>query len=295
MKRKRQEKETVSKSLIKRDSLLVIREQLGSLWSSINQNVDYIHVAYNGAYSGSQHPHISCALNLSILTQSRKISVAQKRFKQTLSNILQQYSDKKVVWINIYLRGDIDHYQALWIDQVRKHVYVFESHGSDLQNASQPTDLYDYYDSENWHETVLGLLKNVFRAEDSWKISMPRDYLPAMFGQSVTRDPGCFFWPLWFFFNATRFGENGPEQYSKDVQEEMKKGKVCFDAYVSEKVEWFREQMKDCKKLTGILQQAFYLYETKKGEKEKDGEKVEVEKVEKKGEDVEKKEKRIKE
>ena len=146
-------------------------------------------------------------LSASIL-ETRTFSVGP-RARATLSLELREAVARDVdyAWLLLSMYGS-DHFNALWVDMRRRRVAVFEPHGADLQDPSQPRSIRGYYVSSTHAAAMTTLVRGSLRDAGlaGWAVDVPRDIQPGVWGQSWLSAPTCVAWAVWCLVGATRCG-----------------------------------------------------------------------------------------
>ncbi len=202
-----------------------LRRGLTGALLSLARHTPWLSVVIHHGASVTE-PYIP-AINLGVHVGSRRISVS-RRAQRTVADILREgrAAGTRIVWVPIGICA-CDHFNALWIDMEGRRMVVFEPHGSDLAHVDQTPGIMRYYDSADYvahmRRILTVALTDAGEDASSWRLTLPPDYLPAVFGQTWTEDSMCVFWAVWFLFEATM---SSPEAFVQQVMDAHRNGSL---------------------------------------------------------------------
>jgi hypothetical protein len=109
-------------------------------------------------------------------------------------------------------RGKNMHSNVVIVDTHRKTIHLFEPHGSDPSAAAHGPTFVGYYKKDSYYPNFRRFIREI-KFFDDYKIKVPTDYQPAVFGQSQSQvvgscDRWCSLWSsLFMVFAAKRSPE----------------------------------------------------------------------------------------
>jgi hypothetical protein len=201
--------------------LLVFRENISRLFSGVRKLQPTIgaplSLSGGDGISAGDNGLVTPLLSININEATRTPSFTRK-FTMSLVNILKEALDKKQNFLWTLIKITRDHYNALLVNTMTKTMTWFEPHGSNLADEGHATGgMHYWYDSQAFSTTLASTCRAALAevGETSWKITMPWEYQPAVFGQAWTRDLGCSFWAVWFLIESTM---TSPKMFVAAVQ-----------------------------------------------------------------------------
>lgn len=141
--------------------------------------------------------------NVSTKRQTMQVFPSSKRASGTLVGgirLARQHQVRYVItWLKLTRSERDDHSNLLILDLAQNEMLWYEPHGSDLSLKAHPPAIAHYYNSARMIELLHKVLSNVNEEmHEQYTLVTPKDYLPPVWGQSITRDHFCSLWCILF-------------------------------------------------------------------------------------------------
>lgn len=148
------------------------------------------------------------------VTEGARRVLFPRRSAFTLTAAVAEAVEKgrSFLWLPLQLTAPEElHANAVWVDIAARRAILFEPHGSDAQHVGQRGCGWEnFYISEQYFDAFRSL---VATALPGFAAVVPSDYMPPVFGQSLSNvrgagrgDPWCMLWSLMFLHEVTADG-----------------------------------------------------------------------------------------